>query len=146
MARWILGLLLALSMPLGAQNSQTPAKKHEELKPRPDPQNSDKEEVPPEEDKSMSVKDYTFNPLQAEHEVQTGNYYAKKGSYRAAAGRYREATMWNATYAEAWLKLGEVEERLRDKPAAREAYAKYLELASEAKNAAEIRKKLEKLK
>ena len=48
--------------------------------------------------------------------------------------------------AEAWLKLGEVAERLKDSDKAREAYQKYLELASDAKNAAEIRKKVEKLK
>ena len=68
------------------------------------------------------------------------------GSYRAAAGRFAEATRWNGTDPEAWLRLGETEEKLKDPKAAREAYSKYLELASDAKNAEEIRKKLEKLK
>ena len=35
---------------------------------------------------------------------------------------------------------------LKDHKAAREAYSKYLELAADAKNAEEIRKKVEKLK
>jgi len=35
---------------------------------------------------------------------------------------------------------------LKDSKAAKEAYTKYLELAADAKNAAEIRKKLQKLK
>ena len=46
----------------------------------------------------------------------------------------------------AWLRLGEVEEKLKAPQAAKDAYTKYLEVASDAKNAAEIRKKLDKLK
>jgi predicted TPR repeat methyltransferase len=60
--------------------------------------------------------------------------------------RFREATKWNDGYSEAWLRLGETEEKLKDPKAAKEAYARYLELASDAKNAAEIRKKVQKLK
>ncbi len=97
---------------------------------------------PAEEDESLAVKEYSFNPLQAEKEIKVGAYYLKKGSYRAAARRFREATRWNPGSAEAWLKLGEAQEKLKDKDAAREAYAKYLELKPDAKNAAEIRKKL----
>ncbi len=97
---------------------------------------------PAEEDESLAVKEYSFNPLQAEKEIKVGSYYLKKGSYRAAARRFREATRWNPGSAEAWLKLGEAQEKLKDKDAAREAYAKYLELKPDAKNAAEIRKKL----
>jgi len=48
--------------------------------------------------------------------------------------------------SEAWLLLGEADQRLKDKNAARDAYKKYLDLAADAKNAADIRKKLEKLK
>ena len=39
-----------------------------------------------------------------------------------------------------------IEEKLKDPKAAREAYTKYLEVASDAKNASEIRKKVDKLK
>ena len=102
--------------------------------------------APPEEDTSLAPKEYSFNPLQAKKDITTGNYYLKKGSYRAAAGRFAEATKWNDGDSEAWLKLGETEEKLKDHKAAKEAYAKYLELAPEAKNSEEIRKKMEKLK
>jgi tetratricopeptide (TPR) repeat protein len=152
MAPCTLALLLVWVAPLVAQDQketppQPPAKKQDQLKTeRPQPQTSDKEEVPPEEDKNMGVRDYTFNPLQAERELQTGNFYFKKGNYRGAAGRYREATNWNNGYPEAWLKLGEAEEKLKDKPAALEAYNKYLEIAPDAKNAPDVRKKVEKLK
>jgi tetratricopeptide (TPR) repeat protein len=105
-----------------------------------------KEQAPPEEDESVKVKEYSFNPLQAAKELQIGNYYFKKGSYRAAADRFREATKWNNGFPEAWLRLGEAEEKLRDRKAAREAYAKYLELDPEGKNAAEVRKKMAKEK
>ena len=43
-------------------------------------------------------------------------------------------------------RLGEAEEKVKDRKAAVEAYSKYLELASDSKKAEEIRKKLEKMK
>ena len=105
-------------------------------KPAPKPQE------PAEEDESLTVKEYSFNPLQSEKEVKIGAYYFKKGSFRAAAQRFREATRWNPGNAEAWLKLGEAQEKLKDRAAAREAYSKYLELKPDAKDAAQVRKKL----
>ena len=98
---------------------------------------------PPEEDATLvSAKEYTFNPLQAEKEVRTGNFYAKKGNHKAASLRYQEATKWNPGYAEAWLRLGESLEKRKEGKGAKEAFAKYLELAPDAKNAALIKKKL----
>lgn len=98
---------------------------------------------PPEEDATLiEAKEYVFNPLQAEKEVRTGDFYAKKGNHKAASLRYREATKWNPGAAEAWLRLGESLEKRKDTKGAKEAYAKYLELAPEAKNAAAIKKKL----
>jgi tetratricopeptide (TPR) repeat protein len=98
---------------------------------------------PPEEDAALiDKKEYSFNPLQAEKELKTGDFYAKKGNHKAAALRYQEATKWNPGLADAWLKLGEALEKRKDTKGAREAFAKYLELAPDAKNAAAIRKKL----
>jgi tetratricopeptide (TPR) repeat protein len=102
------------------------------------------EQDPPEEDESLKPTEYTFNPLQAEKEVRVGNFYFKKGSFKAAARRYREATRWDPTSAEAYRRLGQAEEKLKDDKAAREAYAKYLEIAPDAKDAAAIRKKIER--
>jgi Flp pilus assembly protein TadD len=117
-------------------------------KERPQAPVSKKEEVPKEEDESLATttEEYSFNPLQAEKDVRVGNYYFRKGSFRAAALRFRRATKWNEGNAEAWLRLGEAEEKQKDDKAAHEAYAKYLQLSPEANNAPEIRKKLEKLK
>lgn len=102
-------------------------------------------QLPPEEDKAKIPQQYSFNPLQSKKEVTVGEFYFRKGDFRAAAGRFREATKWNDGNAEAWLRLGDAEGRMKDTKAAREAWEKYLQLAPEAKNAAEVRKKLEKL-
>lgn len=143
MSRWFLALLLACAAP-GLRG--TPADDLKKERPQAPP--STKEEAPKEEDESLAPteEEFSFNPLQAEKDVKVGDYYFKKGSYRAAAQRYRRATKWDGGYAEAWLRLGEAEEKQKDPQAAKEAYAKYLELSPEAKNAAEIRKKVEKLK
>jgi tetratricopeptide (TPR) repeat protein len=103
-----------------------------------------KEEEPPEEDESLKPKEYTLNPLEAERNLNAGNFYFKKSNYSAAARRFEEASKWDPGSAEAFLKLGEADEKLRNRDGAREAYTKYLELAPAAKNAAEIKKKLAK--
>jgi len=100
------------------------------------------EQEPPEEDESLAPKTYSFNPLEAEKDLKVGLYYFKKGNYKASASRFREATLWNPSFAEAFLRLGESEEKLKDKKAADEAYAKYLELAPDAKDAEAIKRKL----
>ena len=139
-------MLLAAS--LCAQESAP--EKPQELKKRGEttrPQEVDKDGLPPEEDKSLAVPVYGFNPLQAQKEISVGNQYFKKGSFRAAAGRFEEATKWNSGEPEAWLRLGEAQEKLHDVKAASAAYKKYLELAgTTSKTADEIRKKLDKLK
>ncbi len=100
------------------------------------------EQEPPEEDESLKPKEYSFNPLQAAHDLKVGLYYYKKGNYRAARHRFTEATKWDPGYAEAYLKLAEAEEKLRDAKAAKAAYAKYLELAPDSKEAEAVKKKL----
>lgn len=127
MSRWLLCLLIAgaSSISLQAQKAQEPV-----------------EQVPPEEDEGLAVKQYSFNPLQASKELQVGRFYMKKRNFRAAARRFEEATRWDGTNAEAYLLLGEAREKQKDPAAAREAYSKYLELAPDAKNAADVRRKL----
>src|SRR4051795_8107284 len=140
MSRWIVALL-AVGM---AAAQQTPQKKLETERQK--PATSPKEEIPPEEDAALTTLEYSFNPLQSVKDVSVGNQYYKNKKYRAAEMRYTSATKWNDGNAEAWLKLGEVAERLKDTDKARQAYQKYLELASDAKNAGDIRKKVGKLK
>jgi Tfp pilus assembly protein PilF len=97
---------------------------------------------PPEEDQALAVKEYAFNPVQAEKELKIGNYYFKTGSYTAAKLRFTEATKWNPNYAEAYLRLGDTYDKLKDRPATRQAYEKYLELDPKAKDAAAVKAKL----
>ena len=137
MTRWLFVAAVSCALAFGADELK---------KERPKPPAAAQEEIPPEEDAGSAPKEYSFNPLQAEKELKIGNYYVRKGSVRAAAMRFREATKWNEGYSDAWLRLGEVEEKLKDSKAAKEAYAKYVALAPEAKNSAEIRKKLSRLK
>lgn len=130
--------------------AQSTAPPQGELKPRQQQQQAQpktgKEELPPEEDLDLSNIEYSFNPLQAEKDVKVGLYYFKMGKYRSAEGRFRSATKWNEGYADAWLRLGETAEKLKDPKTAREAYAKYLEVAADAKNVGDVRKRLQKLK
>ena len=126
--RWILLLLCGAA----AAGQQNPPKVEEQ--------------APPEEDESLAPKVYSFNPLQAAKEVKVGNYYFKKSSYRAASQRFLEATRWDPTNSEAFLRLGESREKQRDNKGAAEAYAKYLEIAADAKDAADIKKRLAKLR
>ena len=140
MSRWVAALLLS-GLLLAQERGKLKDRKEQS---KPAAPAAGEEQVPPEEDENLKPKVYAFNPLQAQQELRTGNFYWKKGSYKAAMLRYREATRWNPGFAEAWLRLAEAQEKQRDEKAAKEAYQKYLELAPDAKNAASVRKKLGK--
>ncbi len=150
MSRWIPILVLAGLAPLAAQDQTNPPAappdKPGELKDRPKPKTSGKQMVPPEEDKTLASENFSFNPLESQKWVERGDFYWRKSKYMAAAGRYEGATRLNEGNAEAWLKLAKADEKLKDTAGAKAAYIKYLAVAPDAKDAAEIRKKLEKLK
>ena len=105
------------------------------------------EDLPPEEDESAAPRTYTFNPLESERNVKVGNFYMHQGTprgYRAAAGRYSDATKYNPTSADAFFKLGEAEEKLKRKDAAKAAYQRVLQIAPDSKLAKEAKKRLSK--
>jgi tetratricopeptide (TPR) repeat protein len=136
MSRWVFALLI-LSLPPLAARAQDQSKQA----PKP-PAQQTVEQEPPEEDANLKPEEYSFNPLQANKDLKIGMLYFKKGSYKAAAGRFREATKWNPNLAEAWLRLGEAEEKRKNAQDAKDAYARYLEVQPQAKDAVEIRKKI----
>ena len=72
------------------------------------------EQEPPEEDESLKPKEYTLNPVQSAREIVAGNFYFKKGKYRAASHRYLEATRWDSGSTEAFLRLAEAQEKMKD--------------------------------
>jgi tetratricopeptide (TPR) repeat protein len=141
----VLGLLIFAS-PIWCQNTlfQNEARQGAPQQDPPKPPSQDFEE-PPEEDPALIPKEYTFNPIEAGKNITAGNYYFKKGNHRAASRRYLEATKWDPTSADAWYRLADASERMRDFAQAREAYNKYLGVAPDAKNASAIRKRLTKL-
>jgi tetratricopeptide (TPR) repeat protein len=110
----------------------------------PKPAQQPKEEVvePPEEDESLKPRVYEFNPLEAQKDVRTGDYYFKKGNFKAAAKRFEEATKYDPGCADAYLRLGDAMERLHDKKGAKAAYQKYIELKPDSKGAGSLRKKV----
>lgn len=114
--------------------------------PRPAPAPPRESELKEEDESLTTPAEYVFNPIQALEEIKVGDFYWKKGSHKAAALRYQEATRWNPGLGAAWLKLGEAREKLKDIDAAREAYAKYLEVEPEGKKVAGIRRKVERWK
>ena len=124
-----------MALPLAAQESKPPA---------PPAAPAVQEQEPPEEDPDLKPKEYSFNPLEASRNITAGNFYFKKGNFRAAAKRYLEATRWDPNSAEAFLRLGESDEKLKDREGAREAYTKYLALAPDSKIAEQIKKKIAK--
>jgi len=110
----------------------------------PAPAEQPKYQEPAEEDAAENPKPkvYVFNPMQAQKELTVGNFYFKQGKFRAAALRFGEATKWNPGLADAWLRLGEADEKQNDVAAMRKAFEKYLELDPQSKVADSVRHKL----
>ena len=119
-----------MALPLAAQQSKPPAPP------------AAQEQEPPEEDPDLKPKEYSFNPLEASRNITAGNFYFKKGNFRAASRRYLEASKWDPTSAEAVLRLGEADEKLRDFTGAREAYEKFIALSSDGKEIEAVKKKI----
>ena len=97
---------------------------------------------PPEEDESVAPKKYVLNPLESERNIKVGNYYWGKKNYRAALGRYQDATRYNPSSQEAFFKVGEAEQKLKHKDAAKIAFQKVIDLAPDSKLAQEAKHKL----
>lgn len=127
----LLSFFLALPLPFcAAAQSQ---------KPPPPPA---AEQEPPEEDPDLKPREYSFNPLEASRNITAGNFYFKKGNYRAASRRYLEASKWDPTSAEAVLRLGEADEKMRNFTEAREAYQKFITLSSDGKEIEAVKKRI----
>jgi len=71
--------------------------------------------------------------------VEVANFYLKRKKYPAALSRFQEAVQTDPYYADGYLGLGKVYERMGLKQKALEAYRKYLDLLPSAKQAEEAR-------
>jgi tetratricopeptide (TPR) repeat protein len=98
-----------------------------------------------EEDDSAAPEKFVLNPLESERNVKVGNFYWHKGAFRAALKRYEYATKYNPSSPEAFFKVGEAEEKLKNRDAAKLAYRKVLDLAPDSKLGREAKKKLASL-
>lgn len=96
----------------------------------------------PEEDESVAPEKYVLNPLESDRNIRVGNYYWHKGKFRAALGRYERATKYNPNSAEAFFKVAEAEDKLKNNDAAKIAYQKVVTLAPDSKLGHEAKKKL----
>lgn len=88
---------------------------------------------------------YAFNPIQARKEFKIGEFYAKKSNHRAASARFLEATKWDPAYSEAYWRLGNSREELKQYNLAVEAYRKYLQLEPDGKESKDARKRVSRL-
>jgi tetratricopeptide (TPR) repeat protein len=140
--------LLLLAAGLMQQSDPASSSSKPQAEPKSQQATPPEEQNPPEEDETIKREQihYVFNPLRAKKEIEAGDFYRKqRHDFKGAAARYLEATRWNPTSAEAFLKLGEAEEQMDEPKIAREAYQRYLDLNPDSKHTVEIKKRLEKL-
>ena len=96
----------------------------------------------PEEDETVAPEKFVLNPLESERNIRVGNFYWHKNDYRAALRRYEWASKYNPSSAEAFFKVGEAEEKLKNRDAAKLAFQKVVGLAPDSKLAREARRKI----
>ena len=80
--------------------------------------------------------------------VEIGNVYLHKGDLPGALSRFQEAVQDNPHYAPAYLGLGKVYERMKQKRKALDAYRRYLDelpTAKDAENAKDARRAVARL-
>jgi tetratricopeptide (TPR) repeat protein len=108
----------------------------------PAPQQVPDADTLPEEDESEAPEKFVLNPLESERNIRIGDYYWHKGKARAALRRYEWATKYNPNSAEAFYKVAEAEDKLKNKDAARLALKKVMDLSPDSKLGREAKKKL----
>ena len=86
-----------------------------------------------------------YNPLDAEKDVEVGQFYMRKGDVDAAIPRFEDAIRARENYAEPRRLLGEAYEKKRDKQNAVKYYKDYLKVYPGAPDAKKIQSKIDKL-
>ena len=71
--------------------------------------------------------------------VEVGNFYLRQGNLSAARSRFEEALKDNSHYAPAYLGLGKVYERMKQKQKALDAYQRYLDELPSSQAAADAK-------
>lgn len=131
-------LLSAAQSPVAFALQSSSSTQKEQVKPAPD------ESEPPEEDESLIPEKVPLNPMEAERSIRVGTFYMHKGKYRAALQRFELASKYNPSSPDAFFKIGEAEEKLKDADAAKLAFERVVHLAPNTKLAEEAQKKIKK--
>ena len=85
--------------------------------------------------------------MEAERNIKVGDFYwSKKDTIVGALSRYKDATRYNPSSAEAFLKVAEAQEKLHNPVAAKAAFQKVITLAPDSKFATTAKKKLGSIK
>ena len=106
-------------------------------------------QVPEKPPKPSYDSDWNYVSPGPEKCVEAGNVYLHKGALQGALSRFQEAVKDDPHYAPAYLGLGKVYERMKQKQKALDAYQHYLDELPSAKDAAEakdVRRTVERLK
>ncbi|HMD83351.1 MAG TPA: tetratricopeptide repeat protein [Terriglobia bacterium] len=96
-------------------------------------------QVPEKPPSSPTDDDWSYTSPGPAKCVEIGNVYLRRGALKGALSRFQEAVNVNPHYAPAYLGLGKVYERMKEKQKALEAYQRYLDELPSAKDAAEAK-------
>lgn len=134
--------LSVISSAFGRQSQSSPPQSRPKAAQQPP---SEDDQNPPEEDESVAPEKFVLDPLESDRNVKVGNFYMHQGKpagYRAALHRYERATKFNPSNVEAFYKIGEAQEKLKNKDGAKAAFEKVIQIAPDSKFAHEAKKKL----
>jgi cytochrome c-type biogenesis protein CcmH/NrfG len=132
-------LLMVFALPAwcARQSGQNP--------PASPPSSSSSSSKPATQPKTQPREIATFDPPNAEKDVEVASYYMRKGDMNAAIPRLQEAVQLKPHYAKARLMLAEAYEKTHDPDDAVKTYQDYLKAFPNASDAKKIQKKIEKL-
>jgi tetratricopeptide (TPR) repeat protein len=132
-----LGLLLALPLWSSAARQQ---------KSQDDQPSGESSSRHPEVEQSEDAQQNTaYDPVPAEHDIDVGTFYMRKGDIDAAIARFKDAIRRKSNFAKPRLLLGEAYEKKGDPSTAAKYYKEYLQVSPHAPDAKKIKKKIDKL-
>lgn len=87
----------------------------------------------------------SWNPHEADKDVEVGIFYFKRENYKAAEARFRDALTWQDNHAEAMYRLGQTLQKEGRLLEAKMYYNRYLRILPEGAFAADSRKEIGKI-
>jgi tetratricopeptide (TPR) repeat protein len=85
------------------------------------------------------------NSALAQHDVDIGKFYLKRGDVDGAIARYKDALQCRPNFAEAYLLLGQAYEQKRDPLSAISYYQQYLRVLPSGSESKKVRKRIVEL-